>query len=92
MAALVITPEIEAAAQRLAEATGTTPMEAVVEALRKQVATIPMPKPPETPEEREARLLRIDEIIRQLHALPWDRSMTNEEAVGYDEDGLPYTP
>ncbi len=90
MAALVITPEIEAAAQQLAEATGTTATEAVAVALRKQMDLVPRSKLVETPAERAMRLRRADELIRELQALPWNRTMTDEEAVGYDEDGLPY--
>ena len=89
MAGLVITPEIEAAAQRLADATGKTPAEAVVEALVREAARMPAPRPPETPEEREARLQKVDEIIRWFHSLPWDKSQTSDEIIGYDEHGLP---
>ena len=92
MAALVITPEIEAAAQRLAEATGTTATEAVAEALRKQVALTPLPKPLETAEERKARWERIDALLKQIHSMPIDYSQSEDEILGYDAFGVPEQP
>lgn len=90
MAALVITPEIEAAAQQLAVATGTTPTEAVAVALRKQVQVLATAQPRSAlPEERKARLQVAYQIVRRLQALPWDKTISADKALGYDEHGLP---
>ena len=84
MAALVITPQIEADAQRLAERTGTTPSEAVAGALRDKLQTAE-PQPPKD-------FKKIDEILARLHAGPVDYSATEDEILGYDKDGIPEQP
>ena len=45
MAPLVITPEIEADAQQLAERTGKTPTEAVAQAVRRELDALPAEPP-----------------------------------------------
>jgi antitoxin VapB len=86
MASLVITPEIEADLNRLAKVTGTTPAEAVAAAVREKLASAPVQRA------IQDRASRIDELIRQLHALPVDMSLTEDEILGYDEDGIPEQP
>lgn len=90
MAALVITLEIEDAVMQVAHVTGQTPAQVLEEAVRRQVqATVPVQQPVETSEEREARMKRIYEIVRRLQAHAWNKDMSADEALGYDEFGLP---
>lgn len=86
MEALVITPEIEAAAQRLAEATGTTPTEALAEALRETLRDLPLPssQPRKTAEEILA-------LIRS-HQLTVINDLSEDEILGYDSFGIPEQP
>jgi hypothetical protein len=85
MAALVITPELEAAAQKLAQRSGKTPTEAVVEAVRKELEILPA-----LPPQRDGKKIRA--IIREFHSAPVDYSLTEDEILGYDEDGIPEQP
>ena len=84
MEALVITPEIEAAAQRLAERTGKTPAEAVADALERELNGA-IPKPP-----RDMKKIR--EILARIHAGPIDYGVTEDEILGYDDFGVPEQP
>ena len=85
MEALVITPEIEAAAQRLAERDGMTPTQAVEDALRTRLQELPQSKPRKSMEHLLATLHRV-------HAGPIDYSLTDDEILGYDKDGIPEQP
>ncbi len=87
MADLVITPEIEADAQRLAEALGTTPTEAVAKALRMSLL-----EPPYIRQSAKKSPEEIDALIRRLHVLPVNRELTEDEILGYDEVGIPEQP
>ncbi len=87
MAGLVVTPEIEADAQLLAERTGVTPTEAVASALRTRLLQLPSVKLP-----------GYKKSMEELHAL-FDRhkltpvnDLTEDEILGYDEFGVPEQP
>lgn len=84
MAGLVITPEIEADALRLAERTGVTPAEAVASALRKVLAAQPLP--------RGKRLDEARAVLERIHSYPVDYSLSEDEILGYDEFGVPEQP
>lgn len=84
MAALVITPEIEMNARRIAEITGETPTEVVARALRARLAEVaaePSPGPKKTTEEILA-------MIRSYN-LPVNNDLSEAEILGLDEFGVP---
>ncbi len=85
MATLVITPEIEADAMRLAEATGQTPTEAVADALRSKLKLFRLPS---------KRKIDLDAVYALLESdkSPIDYSLTEDEILGYDEFGVPEQP
>jgi hypothetical protein len=85
MAVLVITPEIEADVQRLAERMGKTPTEAVATAVRKELSVVP----PVTPKRDWDR---INALLKEIHSFPVDYSLTEDEILGYDEFGVPEQP
>lgn len=85
MEALVITPELEVAAQKLAERSGKTPTEAVVEAVRKELGPTDDPRQPRD-------IAKIRAILARIHASPVDMSLTEDEILGYDEYGVPEQP
>ena len=70
---------------KLAEVIGTTPTQALAYALRERIRELGL----ETPDERDARMARLDEALRHLHALPLDRSLSEDEILGLDEFGVP---
>ena len=87
MAALVITPEIEADAQRLAERTGQTPTEVVAGALRERLQYLSSPG-------SAAPQKSVEELIAlfQSHQLTPVNDLTEDEISGYDEFGIPEQP
>ena len=86
MEALVITPEIEAAAQTLAERTGKTPAEALAAALHETLRDVPLTsaRPKKTAEEVLA-------LIRS-HQLTVVNDESEDEILGYDHCGIPEQP
>jgi hypothetical protein len=87
MASLVITPEIEADARRLAEATGTTPTEAMANALRSQLHVIPVGR-----RQGKMSLSELQAILARVQDGPVDTALTDDEILGYDTDGIPEQP
>ena len=86
MAPLVITPEIEADVQRLAERDGKTPTQAIADAVRKELGAPAPPLPPKRDWDR------IDALLKEIHSFPVDYSLTEDEILGYDEFGVPEQP
>lgn len=87
MEALIITPEIEADAKRIAEATGETPTEVVAKVLRTRLAELPSRAalgPKKSAEEIMA-------MIRSYN-LRVVNDLSEEEILGLDEFGVPEQP
>ncbi len=84
MAALVITPEIEAAAQSLAEATGETPTEVVARTLRARLAEVAAQ--PSYGSKKTAQ--EVLAMIRSYN-LPVSNDLSEAEILGLDEYGVP---
>jgi antitoxin VapB len=80
MALEINNPEADELARELADLTGESVEKAVTTALRAQLA-------------KRREIARKLEVIRQIQervaALPVLDSRTDEEILGYDEDGLP---
>lgn len=83
MALNIRNPEAELLAADLARLTGETKTEAVTRALRDRLARVRR--------ERSRRRLadELDEIAQHCARLPVRDTRTDEEILGYDEDGLP---
>ena len=81
-------PKAAELAEKLAERTGESVSAAVVHALEERLQRKPV-RHQETVEEREARKVRILEILERMHKLPILDYRSADELVGYDEDGLP---
>ena len=88
MATLVITPEIEADAMRLAEATGQTPTEAMTHALQDKLRDVAIES------HVPVKTIDIDAVMKLLRSFdgPVDYSLTEDEILGYDEHGIPEQP
>ena len=92
---LVIDNEaVVAMVRELAQRRGVTPDEAVRQAVEREVALTlpPAPandRPARTPEEVEARYQALMAIARRAHARPVISDMTEDEILGYDENGIP---
>ena len=88
---LTITNEaVLAMIRELAERRGVSPAEAVRQAIEREVAqSAPPPPRPRTPEEQAALYERLMEIARRAHVRPVLNSLTEDEILGYDENGIP---
>jgi antitoxin VapB len=73
----------------LAERRGVSPDEAVRDAVERAVAQTPPAPRERTPEEVEERYQALMAIARRAHALPVISDMTEDEILGYDENGIP---
>jgi antitoxin VapB len=76
-------PETEALARQLAKLTG----ESLTETIQRSVAQ----RYERVRQERSGRTLvdELNEIARRCAARPRDMSMTDDEILGYDENGIP---
>jgi antitoxin VapB len=83
MALSIRNPEADRLAADLARLTGETKTEAVTRALRDRLARVRR--------ERSRRRLadELDEIAQHCARLPVRDPRTDEEILGFDEDGLP---
>ena len=86
MATLVISPEIERDAERLALCTGTTPEQAVANALRECLRAV------DSKPRRDAVDLDALHAFLENHRGPVDYSLSEDEILGYDESGAPEQP
>lgn len=87
----ILSAETEALIRERAAQTGRTPDEIVREALKGGDALrgrrgFTFPGPNLTPEERRKR---VDEIAERVSKLPILDPRTNEDIIGFDENGLP---
>jgi antitoxin VapB len=87
-------PELDRLAREVAQATGETEAEAVKTALRERLERVrpaPATEPPSPPDEAEIRVRRerILESARRFRALPILDTRSEDEILGYDENGLP---
>jgi antitoxin VapB len=83
MAMNIKSPEAEALARRLAEATGETLTAAIITALHERLAKL---------DRRKQHVLladQLNEIALRAAALPVLDSRTPEELIGYNENGIP---
>ena len=88
MPTLTIDEETSDLVQQLARRTGKTAPEAVKAALRETLKTTPLPPRDLSPEEREARLRKMEEIAKRAAALPVLDNRSADEIIGYDEKGM----
>jgi antitoxin VapB len=84
MALSIKNPETERLARELARVTGESITETVTRALRERMVREAGRDP-----DMERWLEGIREIQRRVAQLPVLESGTDEELIGYDEDGLP---
>ncbi|HEV2132260.1 MAG TPA: type II toxin-antitoxin system VapB family antitoxin [Longimicrobiaceae bacterium] len=82
MALNIKNPEADRLARQLAQATGESLTEAVLNALRERLVR-------ETGRKDEQLLERIREIQKRFSELPVLDPRTPDEIIGYDEYGLP---
>ena len=80
MALQIDNPEVDRLAAELADLTGEPIDQAVVEALREQL---------EKQKKIARELAAIHEIQRRFASLPVLDDRTDDEIIGYDENGLP---
>jgi antitoxin VapB len=83
MALSIKSPEAEALARRVSEATGESLTGAIIMALRERLERV---------ERHKDELLladQLDEIARRATELPVLDARSAEEIVGYDEHGIP---
>ena len=80
MTLVINDPELDRLAQELADATGVSVEEAVLDAVKAKLKTSGEPhKNPDA----------VDAALRRLHAMPVLDDRTPDEIIGYDENGLP---
>jgi antitoxin VapB len=87
---LTITNEaILAMIDELAARKGVTPAEAVRQAVEREVERTPVPPRARSPEEAAALYEDLMAIARRAHARPVVNDLSEDEILGYDENGLP---
>lgn len=77
--------------RELAERRGVSLDEAVRQAVEREVATVVPPAPPRerSPEEAAELYEKLMAIARRAHARPVLNDLSEDEILGYDEDGIP---
>ena len=83
MAFSIKNPEADRLARELAAATGENITEAVTQALRERLIRR------RAPQAANPIAARLDEIARRCAAMPDRTTETDDEILGYDENGLP---
>jgi antitoxin VapB len=85
LAILIKDHEADQLIRTLSERTGESITDAVKEAVRERLQRLPL-----TEDEIMARKQRLAELYAYFDALPQiNQHLTDDEAVGYDENGLP---
>jgi antitoxin VapB len=85
MALHITNPKANALARKLAKETGETLTDAVIKALEDQLVRSAAQKASDV----EARKAAVMEIVHRIRALPVLDDRTDDEILGYDENGLP---
>lgn len=77
--------------RELAERRGVSLDEAVRQAVEREVAQTPAAPPPRerSPEEAAELYEKLMAIARRAHAMPVLSDLTEDEILGYDENGIP---
>lgn len=83
MALTIEDPDVERLADELSRKTGETTAEAVGNALRDRLARIT------EQQGNRPHVRNLEEIIRHFNSLPVLDDRTDDEILGYDENGLP---
>ena len=82
MAVLIKDPETDRIVRALAARTGETITEAVRKAAEHRLASLP-------PVKKQVDMEKIMALLAEIDALPRGEQISVDEAVGYDEHGLP---
>ncbi len=82
MAVLIKDPETDRIVRALAARTGETITEAVRKAAEHRLASLP-------PAKKQVDMDKIRALLAEIDALPRGEQISVDEAVGYDEHGLP---
>jgi antitoxin VapB len=83
MAILIKDKEAEAAVRKLAAATGRTLTETVKLSVQKELEAL-------KPARKQIDHAALDALLKRIHAYPrTNEHLTDDEIVGYDENGLP---
>ena len=84
MSVLIKDPETDGLIREVAARTGETMTQAVRTAMRVRLASLPEPK-------RAGRLdmAKIDAFLAEIAACRIDDPRTDDEIIGYDENGVP---
>lgn len=85
MALNIRDPEVHELARKVATATGETLSDAVKVSLRERLKRVQVVDEVE----RQRRLDVIEAAVRKFQAMPNLDSRTDDEIIGYDENGLP---
>lgn len=85
MALNIRDPEVHELARQVAAATGETLTDAVKNSLRQRLQRTKVVDEAE----RQRRLEAIEAAVRRFQAMPTVDTRTDDEILGYDENGLP---
>ena len=81
--------EVERMARDLARRRNVTVTEAIRKSLARDLAVDPPAHSVRTSDDSQARLAAMEKVVRQFSALPDLTTLTADEILGYDENGLP---
>jgi antitoxin VapB len=82
MAVLIKDPETDRVVRELAARTGETLTEAVRKAAEHRLASLP-------PLKRQIDMDKVRALLAEIDALPRGEDISMDDAIGYDENGLP---
>jgi antitoxin VapB len=83
MALSIKNPETENLARQIAEKTGESLTEAIQKALEERLERLGKQR------RHEVVKAKLEEIVRRVHALPILDTRSEDEILGYDENGMP---
>lgn len=90
MALTIENPEIDRLARELAAKTGESVENAVLRALREQMARQPKFEPTKFPTNDGSVIRAFEELRQRFEKLPVLDDRSADEILGYDESGLPH--
>ncbi len=82
MALLIKDAETDRVVRELAARTGDTLTEAVRKAAEQRLASLP-------PAKKQVDMVKVRAMLAEIDALPRGEDISMDEAIGYDENGLP---